>query len=417
MPDTVSRPRWRLRLRLLTPAYVGGARPRRVDPHTPLRPPSLRGVWRQWFRYAAAAALKPGPGFDREAALQALWTMEASLFGSTEGGSRLLVGHPLGGEITQRPSPDRRQWAGLRYLGYGIFDGPGPDPQAVETPEGSLITLPLGLHREAADGPLARALAATLWLWGHFGGVGARARRGWGSVEIVDLGGLPWSGPPLQPFADRKALLNGLLQGLDQATLVFRELARAQGFPVHPASRALPELRSLDGIATLRALPTTFEHPFDALDFAGRLFQDFRSTLRRQDQGLPPLPDYTEVKDALRGQPGAPASVDRAAFGLPLPFYFRSLNGAKTVVVPRARHDGKPADRLPSPLLFRVHRLERDRFVVTLVDLASAASASHLTGLQPQLNNKRATIPAPDGALVKEFLAWAGQETHRRRAR
>lgn len=54
-----SRARWTLGVEILTPAFLGGARPREVDEHTPLRPPSLRGQWRHWFRLGMAAVVRP----------------------------------------------------------------------------------------------------------------------------------------------------------------------------------------------------------------------------------------------------------------------------------------------------------------------------------------------------------------------
>ncbi len=38
---------------VLTPAFVGGHEPRKLDEYTPLRPHTVRGLLRWWFRAAA----------------------------------------------------------------------------------------------------------------------------------------------------------------------------------------------------------------------------------------------------------------------------------------------------------------------------------------------------------------------------
>lgn len=38
----------------VTPALISGAQPRRIDEHMPIRPSSVRGLLRSWFRAAAA---------------------------------------------------------------------------------------------------------------------------------------------------------------------------------------------------------------------------------------------------------------------------------------------------------------------------------------------------------------------------
>lgn len=420
-----SRARWTLGVEILTPAFLGGARPREVDEHTPLRPPSLRGQWRHWFRLGMAAVVRPPrppegepvPPADLRVAMESLRRLEGDLFGTVTRGSRLLIKPPRNARVLNFPRPDHRERPGLRYLGYGIFEDKVPGVPCVGSRE--TIALEIGLYREPADGPLARALAATIWLWANLGGVGARWRRGWGGVQLTDGGGLPWDGPAMGEAAgDLRGLLERLNQGLDAALDAFKALAQSYGAPV-PERAAPPDraLRTIRGIDAFRALPATFPDAVDALDFAGRLFQDFRSTLRRNDRGAPPLPDYFEVKDRLQGSKVSSRPVGRAAFGLPLPFYFRSLGGAKTVLHPMelgARRSDLAIDRLPSPLLFRVHRLADKRFVVTLTHLSGAKHADPLAGLELG-DGLGGRFLKPDRTLINDFLKFAVDETRRRR--
>lgn len=427
MPISPARiPRWTLKVETLTPAFIGGARPREADAVSPLRVPSLRGQLRHWFRLGLAAVLRaprPAEGEPVSAsatqdAMEALRRLEGDLFGTVTRGSRLLIKPAKNAKVLSFPRPDQRDRPGLRYLGYGIFEDRVPGVPCVGS-RGQAIEIELGLFREPGDGALARALAATVWLWTHLGGLGARWRRGWGSVQLVDGGGLPWAGPPLGEAApDLRGLLQQLNDGLDATLDAFKALADATGAPRYEKS-APPDrvLRTILGIDAFRALPATFEDGVDALDFAGRLFLDFRSTLRRNARGAPPLLDYFEVKDRLSGTTYSNKPLGRAAFGLPLPFYFRSLGGAKTVLHPverGARPNDLAIDRLPSPLLFGVQRLRGGRCAVTLTDLIGAKHADPMAGMELGDGLGGRFIP-PDKTLMADFFRFAIDETRRRR--
>ncbi|MGK3997471.1 RAMP superfamily CRISPR-associated protein [Sorangium sp. So ce1024] len=418
-----------LNLHFSTPSFVGGAEARSVDRATGLRPPSVRGALRAWFRMGAAAVLLV-PGKNSESAergmVELLHRAESELFGSTAVRSRVIVGPPAGGQVV-RLRPDDRRWPGLRYLGYGLFEGTGsealvtdaaaiaaamPQPAAVPRELGP-VSLPISLRPRGSGDRVTNAhhrlLGATLWLWLHLGGLGARSRRGWGSLRLAQ------PSPLLQGLPELRAggaadIVNGLIQGLDRATEVFRDELPNLGIQVPPGDRPHPGLRTIDGIENITVLPGDHPTPIEALEHAGRLFRDFRSTLQRRKLGMPPLPDYFDVKASL--QAGRPArSVDRAAFGLPLPFYFRSLNGMKTRFVPQT-DDG---DRLSSPLLFRVHpvhgRGDRPRYAAVLVNLEDRAAA--LAGQKLKQDGMTGTVPTPDGRLVRDFIQWALNEAKR----
>lgn len=403
----------RLDLELLTPAFVGAADPRRLDPYMPLRPSAVRGVLRWWFRAAAAALMWPADGSPGARALmeKALRKAEASVFGDTEHASPLVVLPPRGGAPHRYdPLPDPAESPGLRYLGYGLFEDRLNPPEALVTDAQRPLSITLGLRR-----PLAGAeelIHAVLWLWLFFGGIGARSRRGFGALRLVGHEGhLCWPAELREPPATHQGLVDMLLRGLDWVTGVFRDvLPGLCTYQLETGSGPHPAIRTLDGISTVTVLPIDAPSGEAALERAGRLFRDFRSTLQRRRLGMPPLRDYFAVKASLDGR-SSPSSVDRAAFGLPLRFYFRSLQGAQTQFTPKA------GDRLASPLCFRVHALarggERCRFVVTLFNLAEANGASPLLG-QPLVQQGRdGAIAAPDGALLQQFVTWAAAQAAR----
>jgi CRISPR-associated protein Cmr1 len=455
-------------LRVATPAFVGGATSRAVDPYQPLRPASVRGALRAWFRFGVAAQLHVGaedagaPGHrDRrslsEAAMDVLRELELDVFGGVFGAhdgdnrgaqaSRLVV-PPISPLPPTKEVPKPPQGSGLRYLGYGIFDQEWL-PEAV-MPAGAAdpaLCLRLGVHRQPGDDDAAHerllgALAATVYLWTTLGGLGSRVRRGWGTLKLCDLKGLPWptelkgvAPPPIggTPRGAAEAL-DRMMQGFDTATVLFRRYVDA-----HPAYRGSGErprpsapaealaqdrladkraprrphtlLRTLAGVEAVRLVPGDHPSASAAMERAGSVFQNFRSTLRRNDRSVAPLGDYFAVKAAIQGGE-APPAVGRAAFGLPLPFYFRSLNGAKaTVSLPRVL--GVASDRMPSALVFRPVEVGPGRWTVALIYLAervAPGAARHLSAGQPlQVKVHRGptlSTPGPDDRLIHEFFRY-----------
>lgn len=414
-------------LEFLTPAVLGSSRPRQCDPYMPLRPASLRGLWRTWFRAIAGSLLWVEPGASgRQDTVKALLKAESRLFGDTKHRSRLVLLPPR--DVTARrfdsiPPPT----SGLRYLGYGLFEDPSRRPPEC-IPADTRATLTCLLRSKDPDRADLRALCATLWIWAAIGGLGGRSRRGFGSVRIAELkadGDLiaPWN--KLSTLRDTPedylaALRDGIGQAQD-ALLAFLKAEEIGARQLSSSATAPHEaVRNLDGLAETRALRHTYARSLDALDHAGLLFRDFRSSLERGKRREPPLPDYFEVKSSLSHPFDPPRHVDRAAFGLPLPFFFRSLNGKKTRFVPRPDPKltidaSESPDRLASPLFFRVFKLAGGKYGVALLNLAGKHNAPPLQGCVPVAaapkdarppRNQRQTTP-PSSRIIQDFIKWA----------
>ena len=420
-------------LEFLTPAFLGGAQPRRVDPFTPLRPGSLRGLWRYWFRAIAASLMWPESPRGEGAMLKELQEAEARLFGDTSRRSPVVLLppelHPPRGKTIpfKQPIPNQRENPGLRYLGYGLFEDKHKKPPEC-IPEGSTATITCLLRPYASDGPAIEALCATLWTWAAIGGIGGRSRRGYGSVRLT---GINIKTPKtdefakiLQPWRQQIALrstpneyFTALRDGIGRAQDAMTKFLQDQRLgdrQLHNAAQG-PHvaIRTLDGLAAAQGLRHSYDSGLEALEHAGSLFQDFRSTLRRSSRKLPPLADYFEVKGSLQAPFTTPRHVIRAAFGLPLPFYFRSLNSASTRFSPRVAHSKETSDRLASPLFFRVYRLNNNKYGVALLNLAGKSTAKPLQGCTINQHRKREPIPAPSARIIDDFISWAKAQPYR----
>ena len=97
--------------------------------------------------------------------------------------------------------------------------------------------------------------------------------------------------------------------------------------------------------------------------------------------------------------------VERAAFGLPIVFYFRSLGGQRGML------EGKDVDRRASPLVFHVAQLANARYVVNLVRFNSRLLPRG-SGLKLRPRGRPVFAKPPDGKIITEFLQAIGEPGH-----
>ncbi len=187
-------------LELVSPAFLAGASHDRAE-DCDLRPASLRGLLRWWWRTMHAGYVDVGT----------LCRMEAAIWGDTkQGGAVRIELRPLGdrhAQLYDRASkldmtpdqkrseygiPDcepRKTTQGLAYLSFGM-DRTGGRPSRYYLDAGCSWSLRLVARKPvsglSADEALDQAKAA-LWLLCTFGGVGSKARKGFGSLSADNL--------------------------------------------------------------------------------------------------------------------------------------------------------------------------------------------------------------------------------------
>ncbi len=431
----------RATIELNTPALGGGSEPRNADPYVALRPSAVRGALRTWFRANVAGSLWPARGLSDNAQqkhnldmVAALQKLEARIFGSTTLRSSVSLAPPRGGHI-ESWNPQPKGGTGLGYLGYGVFDAKASPPSKLITREGAPFELSFAVrpYKHDKDPALTAEqivpiLASSIWLWCAFGGVGARWRRGFGSMRLVKL----WlasegqSPPLLRSFSSLTKLpgshdehLRALQRGLEFSHQAVEGLCRSAKVGTallrNDAVRPHPHIRTLAGIKTLRTLVPASPDPLIALEAAGSLLLEFRSSLKRKE----PLPDYHAVKASIRNRQ-VPKTVGRAAFGLPLGFFFRSLGNKTTRFVPevpRGVSRDIKTDRVPSPLIVRVHAIQgrgrKPDYGVTLINMAGQ-NTTPLLGCDLQQHGARGTVELPDAAILDTFIAEAVEQSKKK---
>ena len=371
----------RVALETITPLFVGGS-----DPHAQpeLRASSFRGVLRFWLRALLGGILGDKPA--------EIFRHESQVFGSTEHASPVVVqvSHPKN-LSTIGYSQLTRNFTGIAYLFFGARQTRNePEREAI----GDGYQFPCTFHlRAGVQNPDAlRAVAAALWLLTNLGGLGMRSRKGGGNLQIVST---DWSDPSLPSLVLRVRTPEQLQSALQDGLRRLREWAAetfngslSLTFKTQPAFDVLhPDWCSI------AVVNREFDDWKDALDAFGQAMQQFRS--RRQ-------PDYSNVKSVLQGS-NQLQPVQRAAFGLPIVFYFRSLGGE------RAALEGEEHDRRASPLLVRVTKLASGKCVLVLTRFRSLFLPAG-ERLQLRHGNRKVHTNQPNDAMLNDFLSHLSQK-------
>jgi CRISPR-associated protein Cmr1 len=346
------------KVELVTPCFLGGAKD-----HADWRGASIRGQLRWWFRAVA------GAHFDQD--LEKVRAAEEEIFGSTRRGSALRVlpgrgpeaeqpdgtGVPFGESLTAEEIAirwkDRRDATlsrlrlksrfsdPLHYLAYGpVSKGKLVRPFL---PASTSVSFDLQWVREPGC-DLLELFASALWAWLYLGGIGARSRKGFGSLHL-QRGPTSWKAP-----MDQDAFRNEIGKLLSLGRKVEAEPAWTC------FSRGSRVLLGVDG----------FDTGDEALSRLGGWLIAFRrrygkATDNRVLEGQPVAGrDYEwAAPNGTKLRQGIP---DRIGFGLPLPFTRKvddQFRGESVIWGPDEKDP-----RRASPLLLHVARFGKSYFPV-----------------------------------------------------
>jgi CRISPR-associated protein Cmr6 len=191
------------RLRLESSAFLAGARQEQQD--CDLRSATLRGQLRSWWRTLHSGFLKN----------QQLRQLEGALWGNTTQGAAIRI-HLVRSRSQSEPRLHAHpaQGSGLRYLAYGMDEkSHGVRRQRWKLEAGAEWELHVSIsasryfsrppkpdedRRKLDQTPLTQEqvvshFESALWLLTHYGGVGSKGRKGFGSLRVVSEN--PWRSP------------------------------------------------------------------------------------------------------------------------------------------------------------------------------------------------------------------------------
>lgn len=180
-PPAASRETIELEIKVITPLFGGGFEPRETDPVTPIRAAAIRGHLRFWWRATAGARYEES---------EELFEAEEKIWGSASCESRIAVSVVVSTVAAQNKIPastlaGRSNPRSGPGLGYFLF--PFQGQQRENIPEASgLKNIGFGLSVRAPSEQVDEVKTA-MKAWIIFGGVGARTRRGCGSLGPEDI--------------------------------------------------------------------------------------------------------------------------------------------------------------------------------------------------------------------------------------
>lgn len=177
---------------ITTPLFCGGAD---YEHNAEIRLPSFKGVLRYWFRALAWSRCKD---------LNMIKKVEGELFGSSETGqakvSMYLVQSSeesakmnVGDILTIRKGQGKPIGDGARYLGYGVmetFSSPKNKTQAGQLKRACLrapTDMVIQMQARNLNDFELTLLVDALKALGTLGGMGAKSRKGYGSMNITHL--------------------------------------------------------------------------------------------------------------------------------------------------------------------------------------------------------------------------------------
>lgn len=245
----------------------------------------------------------------------------------------------------------------------------------------------------------------TLWAWETFGGVGARTRRGFGALMLLEIDGQPVSTdyfPPGQPGAAE----NWLTQ----------RIARYQPEEGKQITGEVPHLPHHPQIMTLigpgRDASTSWNALIDKLRSFRQQRFDFK-TNRSSPYGKSLWPEARALRKRLykdRAIRAIPDTFPRAAFGLPIVFHLPHDKeaGKPTITL---QGPSKEIERLASPLILKPIPCQGGQFLGLAIildgpDLPADTLALHKErGQEPESIRKAQTrIQAGDLSALPDVL-------------
>jgi len=344
---------------IVTPMFLGGADQQAED----IRPSSVKGMLRFWWRALNWSRFRGAAGATDASALQALHDEEARLFGSAADDKKGGQGVFLLSVQTQNKQigkPSITKFSPLHYMaGQGVVfqKDASKDRNALLS---GCFTLRLRFRDTASEQQRTSVIQA-LRVFGLLGGMGARARRGFGSIALLEINGVAFTNLPTTVEEYRQAISRIL--GVDASaqepplTAFSRTAKIAFSQPAKDSFKVIEAIGKEMGLYRSFGIkrPTDSEHK----TFGIKSEQNFTA-------------DHNEMLKAAQGQ-SVNQHPQRLIFGMPHNYFFSSLQKPNNKVdIPTK--PTKPRDkskvyreRRASPLLVHVHPMGNEYIGVLLL--------------------------------------------------
>lgn len=212
-PNTITQIR---QYKVITPLFGGGVTPAEADPVTIVRGTEVRGHLRFWWRATRGGAFSGD--------LQKMKEAEDKLWGSTTSPSQISILIETKSDYQEETvfnivsvmkkdkngnlKPKLETQTSSQVAAYAAFPLlPDKDEQKKVGWQSEVVLLNVEFQVTLVFPKVCKNdVEAALWAWEIFGGIGARTRRGFGSLERIDKN----ASPAPTPIAVKKWLEDGL---------------------------------------------------------------------------------------------------------------------------------------------------------------------------------------------------------------
>jgi CRISPR-associated protein Cmr1 len=168
-------------IEVITPLFGGGVDAGKVDPEIPIRPSSIRGHLRFWWRATRGAEFSD---------IGELRQRESEIWGSTENPSPVVINTNLNNNgntypCMVRPPEGRRLQFKQNHPAYALFPFQGDRRRGIPVAQctSNLSFTLILIYPQSLEHEIIPAVKA----WTNFGGIGARTRRGCGALYCKGL--------------------------------------------------------------------------------------------------------------------------------------------------------------------------------------------------------------------------------------
>lgn len=336
---------------VVTPLFLGNALQNAAE----LRLPSIKGVMRFWHRVTGPESLET----------------ESALFGSSTGTGSGQAPFLL--RLRETQVSDQvldGTGAPLSYLGYGAILRGKSRPFI---PPGTELKLRI-VYRPNAPPDVEEGVLRSLRLMNYFGGLGARSRRGWGSVVFAN--DLP----------------------VDFHDLVSRLQCELNTLSIPDSKQANHTSFSSDSRVIVLQAGTSWKQ---ALNLIGQLMMEVRNPKTSPPDYLWAKKDVRLVSDYLRTGVASDAP-SRAAFGLPHNYFFIRTKDRVDI---EGGH--KDYSRRASPLFIHVHLMQDGQYAVVVTFLPAPLLPEGQRLVMKTKGQRTAEVPPPaTWGAVEGFLDY-----------
>jgi CRISPR-associated protein Cmr1 len=344
--------------------FLGGA-----NQQPELRPPSIRGAMRWWFR-----ALYGGHLYNTSGnIIDKLKKKEKEIFGDTSQQSLfdLKIKSSINNsniEIHNSRNPH------FRYMSYGLYQmgSDSPPSRRYLKPDTNFF---VEIKFRTSEEKIKKLVCGTFWMLTYFGNIGSRSRRGFGSFRIIDTS-----------YNDLPSVLNfySLQEGINK--IISNEyFSIKQNTPTTTPEFPIFHPNCWEGYILNR----TDSMVEDSIKYIGEQLRKFRedpsssASFRRTltSGGTISGQHSKEYINLINSKPasGTTGTVqipEWSIFGLPHPFQLQTY-GFITIA-------GKDRERRASPLIIKILEFEENNYQILLQKFESKFLDSDIRFYNPQ---------------------------------